>query len=260
MTAANAGVYCLEARNLFGTGKSREISVVIGTNEGEAMDLEAVPWDVGHQQRPLGQNEFSWDGEDALQFEGNDAISTELEGPANYSFWWRKEREGSEFICYLEQDDRTRRVANLIEAGEWVEQRIHIPSGQHQVTWASDTDEGSRMWLDYLAVTEAPAFVSPPSQVAMAADGKIEVEMRAAGSGELEYQWFENGIEIAGAQDETLSVEGVEDIEALSYELRVRSEQCLPVRCCDSQRPYGWASSIIGQQRCLFQWQHAQVS
>ncbi|MDQ8204144.1 S8 family serine peptidase [Pelagicoccus sp. SDUM812003] len=236
MTQSDSGLYQLEARNLYGVARSEPVSVFVGLDETEVMDFDGLSWDINYHPDVFGQADESKDGVDALEFDLSvssgflsPTASTTLSGPANYSFWWKRERDGPVFSCTIEKDERKRMVAQLKETGAWVRQTIHVPEGDHLVAWEfagsqEPYSDGGRAWLDLLERTDAPAFHNQAIWTALVAEETAHLSCPAIGKGNLEYQWYRNEEPMVGETSYDLALQGIQMPSTDDFYLVARSE------------------------------------
>lgn len=72
-----------------------------------------------------------------------------------------------------------------------------------------------------LTVQELPQILEPPKSMMVAAGKPAVMTVAAAGSDPLRYQWFKDGVELAGATGDTLRLERAQPNDAASYFVRV---------------------------------------
>ena len=72
-----------------------------------------------------------------------------------------------------------------------------------------------------LTVNTAPAFTTQPINQTAVVGGNVTFTVAASGTAPLAYQWFKDGIEVAGATDNSLTISGVKLSDGGSYQASV---------------------------------------
>ncbi len=236
-TYEDSGEYFLEFKNNRGSFRGSILSLVVQFDAGEALDFPDVNWEVNGQEDrgwKYPQREVSYDGEDAFEFarryefeepsqwdDGgfSEFLGAYFTGPLNLSAYWKRSSDASWFEAHVGNYPRVRfnefptedRVAIFAETGEvgdWQRSVIHVPEGEHFVTFrfvgANPHEKG---WLDQIEITDAPTVVSSVPRRIIVGNNGVSVNAQASGAGTLAYQWFKNGEELAGENSPTLQID-----------------------------------------------------
>ncbi len=237
-TYEDSGVYFLEFKNDRGSFRGGQATVVVHFDAGDALDFSDVAWEINGQEDrgwKYSQREVSFDGEDAFEFarryefhgptywdDGgfSEFVGAYFTGPLNLSAYWKRTSEDSWFEAHVGEyprfslgefptADRVAIFKETDEVGEWQKSVIHVPAGEHFVTFrfvgAHPNEKG---WLDKIEITEAPAVISEVPERFLVGAGGISVNAQVSGSGTVAYQWFKNGVALNGDTSPTLHIAG----------------------------------------------------
>ena len=169
---------------------------------------------------------ISHDGIDAAQSGGVAAgqssdLRTTVNGPGQLSFWWKVSSEtNGDYLQFLVDG-----VTNAAISGEvdWQLYATNLPAGTHVLQWSyvKNTDgitAGQDLgWLDQVNFDTPPNLVLPPQSLTVNVGETAVFSIAATGSEPLSYQWFHNGLAIAGANQTSLQVGGAAATDGGSY-------------------------------------------
>ncbi|MDQ8183425.1 S8 family serine peptidase [Pelagicoccus sp. SDUM812005] len=226
---ADAGSYYLEARNAFGVASSASARVRVLGDIGEAIDLPELDWRVEGTGYFFAQNEFSLDGVDALEsgpggsfFGTPTSVFAEVEGPTNFSVFWREESSWipSTVLLYVDGE-----AAAILSAGkDWSEARAWVPEGRHRLSFEASLEIDSRVWIDQGRLSPAPAIYAESGSLALQRGEDASLWVEAKGAGTLAYQWYRDGVPIQGAVSSVYAVSSASELAEGDYYVDTTSE------------------------------------
>lgn len=196
----------------------------------DALDFKGLAWE---QPPDTGNAEMSWEiGESSDFFGGTAAVvginpapgieyyregrlQTVIKGPAKVSYRWKLDGIGTcgggvEVMSIDPVTSSGEVTDSLAIAGDWSAGVTYLPSGSFSLRWTArsfNTGDGChpesfRAYLDRIEVLpgEYPPVVvsSPPSARAFPGHPRV-LEVVAAGTPPLDYQWRSNGVAIPAA-------------------------------------------------------------
>lgn len=237
VTASMAGVYVVTVANALGVVTSAPAILEVLGDGGidlqtalDAPDLEFTT----HPVRPwVGGACVSHDGVDAahtvdLPIDQPSWIETRLVGPGYLSFWWRV--EGHAFDEVGVSLNGTTRSTLRPQAGRWTRGVLSVPDGTNTVRWTHrrwtfSTSASGRAWLDEVEYrpSRVPARIleQPLANLTACRGTDAELRVRAVGTPPLAYQWFKDGLAIAGATGPILTRSNLVMADAGEYRVRV---------------------------------------
>jgi alpha-tubulin suppressor-like RCC1 family protein len=161
-------------------------------------------------------------------------LQTTVTGPGVLTFWWKANPMGSSLAFRM--DDAGQPF--YYQGGDWQQRGIMVPAGDHALAWWCES-EG---WLDQVAwqpgTNLPPAITLPPASKATCRDGSVTFEVEAVGTPPLQYQWQFNGVNLADATSQTLTLPQVLPEQAGRYAVVVRSD-------------YGAVTSLVAELHLL---------
>ena len=228
LEAGDSGDYYLEVSNAEGSARSEEAEVFVIAGVEEALDLPGQRWRFDGAIYYFAQTEVSRDGEDALQSVESSSflpefseMTTEIEGPTNFSVYWKQDTNFLTSSVALVVDDEVE--ARLRQVSDWQMARARIGEGRHVVKIEGLHEIGSVIWLDEARIDPAPVIYGEPSPTVLRVGEALELSVDAFGGGTLVYEWFRDGQKLEGESAATLSRSGALESLVGSYRVVVRS-------------------------------------
>ncbi|MBD5782206.1 S8 family serine peptidase [Pelagicoccus sp. NFK12] len=231
LQAADAGVYSVVARNQDGEARGRVQLQVLEVDEGLAEAVDAPFLEV-YSYGDAKWNRYAFDsvlGADCIRSgeigdDGQSSVFTEVMGPARVSFSWRLSAErywdyGSFWVDGAEN-------ASLRENGEWVQHSVSLTEPRrYRLEWQYCKDRSTSSGQDALFLDEieigsleegAPLILQEPVGGVVGTGASYQLSVEALG-GELEYQWFKDGVALEGAVSGSLAFFSVSSEDAGIY-------------------------------------------
>lgn len=129
---------------------------------GEALGVTDLILATGGDAAWFAQSTDAHDGVSAARSgaigdNGTSVLQTEVEGPAEVSFWWRvSSEEGYDELSFLVDDVGQGTISGT--GGAWVRKALLLGAGTHSLKWVyakdeSDADGADCAWVDELTVT-----------------------------------------------------------------------------------------------------------
>jgi hypothetical protein len=151
----------------------------------QASDLLSAPWTSGGALPWFGQNEYRFDGTDALQsgpiaHDQTSFVDTSLAGPGTLSFRWKVSSEAADALQFLRDGLEQARLAGEVD---WTAVTNVVRPGAHSFRWQYTKDGTRTEGADAGWVASVSFVPAPPLPVALNAP-----ELNWSTSGEA--AWF----------------------------------------------------------------------
>ncbi len=175
-----------------------------GSNLGDAVDAPELVWTTGGDALWFSQSETTFDGVDAAQSGAIDhnqssSISTTVEGPGVFSFWWRVSSEGGGDYIEFQVDENYE--SDLSGDTDWELYSLNLGPGLHTLRWvytkdSFNTEGDDSAWLDAVNFTSGAAPVITTHPFAQTNSTGYSVALLAAASGipAPTWQWHKLGV------------------------------------------------------------------
>lgn len=205
----DVGLYYLRVTNLYGSGLSNEVGVVLVGDIGDALDTDGIVWEyAGTHPFIVDTDERYFNGDALISYpvSGNalvDAVlKTTLEGPKVLSFNLRQESEfgyREAFAVYIDGEFDSW----FWPTDEWRRFYVGVESGEHTIeiaydrAWYSYPNEyqnhrslGIRSWIDSVAFEEKTVILEQPRHAVGINGDSIDFKVTAIGDEDISYQWY----------------------------------------------------------------------
>jgi hypothetical protein len=224
----HTGDYRLIACNYEGCVTSAVASVIVYTL-AEGVDEPGLIWTSGGHAPWFNQTNFTFDGVDALRSgpmtnSQQSWLQTQVRGTARVSFQWRISSEnGYDFLRFAINGVEVTNTSGKIE---WKPQSFLVGPGLSTLRWTYTKDESESVgqdagWVDALTVVYAPEAITGPHSQVVTAGMTATFSAVAGGTPPLDYQWWREGVPLAGATNQTLVLPNVSPAQAGAYFLSV---------------------------------------
>jgi len=246
LSGTDSGNYTVEITNLHGTTVSTKVTVFVNEiSIGEAADQPDWTWTVGGNGIWARQAEIKHDGEDAIAYlpiEGphNLSLSTTVNGIGRVSFWWRSVDAPTHWGGVTFYVDG--RIAETLywsdeSTKEWIKFTYDITTpGEHALKWAVDAipeddflpspynyEETYGTWIDEVAFEKQPLLLSSPKDQFAQEGGSLSFSVSVASETPVSYQWRKDGLEIPGANSNTLTITSATLSDSGIYDVTITS-------------------------------------
>ena len=205
-------------------GVSAQLSI------GEALDTNDLNWEsTGHW---ISQSEVTYDNQDALasgMIEDEEAaeLSLKVVGPLEGSFWWKVSSE-EDFDFFNFSIDGTV-VSSISGDVDWTKVTFELGAGAHRLDWGYQKDESlsdglDTGWLDQLELLlEATILIiEQPVALSLVEGESGSFSVVAQGGADMRYQWYKNGVPLAGAEAPSYVIASAQTADAGDYHVSVQ--------------------------------------
>lgn len=230
---STVGVYDVAVSNAYGTTESTPVDVFVFSQFGAAIEQPDFEWRTsGIGWSP--QSAVSHDGVDSLELDSRDTpkaiwFETSINGPFSLSYWWKLENEQLQDKVELAINGTP--VALYDGNGDWAMAEYEtLQVGSHDVRWtftpdpSTDKDYNTFGWVDELNIEYVPSIVTSPQDIAVDAGGPIVLEVTAVAETAIEYQWYRNGVALAGETNAQLNIASASVDDGGSYHVVASTE------------------------------------
>ena len=215
---AQAGAYQLVVSNSYGIAVTRNAKLTVTLPLAEVLDTTNVTW--------LSTNTIPWFGQAGVSHDGVDAarsgsithsqetlLQTTLNGPAQFSFWWKASSEAGFDTLEFRLDGVTQ--ATISGEADWEQRSYAIAPGAHTLLWryakdASSSGGQDAGWVDQFIYTpNAPVITLQPVGTTVNVGSNVSFSVTATGVTPFTYQWLRNGTNAGFANSSTLALNSV---------------------------------------------------
>ncbi|NBR87178.1 MAG: hypothetical protein EBS84_01985 [Proteobacteria bacterium] len=181
----------------------------------------------------FGQSSDTHDGVDAarspmLADNGVAFIEGTVVGPGTVSFWWKVSSETNADTLSFQADFAPATRQTISGEVGWTQVFVTLDgAGPHTLSWqyqknASGSAGMDGGWVDQIVFTpqtgtSAPTIVSPPQSQTVKAGQNVSFTVSATGTPPLAFQWRQDGTNLTGATETTLTLSNVNTNEAGNY-------------------------------------------
>ena len=224
---ADSGDYVVTLSSALGqvTSSPAVLTVLPPTLE-EAVDTTGLAWTTGSASTWAWQTSVAHDGQDAAA-SGPSAdsqtnwLETAVVGPITLGFWWKVSSYA--YGGYLRFRLDGRELASIAGEIDWQPRSVHVPAGTHTLRREyakifSHADGQDRGWVDQVGIVDpdVPAIVTQPTPRSVPAGSSVAFSVVAQGTLPLSYQWQQDGADIEGATNTTVSLTNVQSSASYS--------------------------------------------
>ncbi len=235
LTPIDNGGYRVIVTNRFGAVTSSIVTLTVPPNLAEALDTSGLTWVTGGGDGWYRTTSSSHDGVDAatcqapgLLFPGSPWMQTTVSGPGTVRFWWLFPASllTSDYLTFSVDGVEQARV-RMRTLALWASQTHYLGGGTHTLRWAyfkGGNFAGGPARVDQVSYTEggtAPLIATQPLSQTVTGGTNVEFSVDAAGTPPLTYQWQWNEVNLPGANDDALSLAGVNPARAGNYRVVV---------------------------------------
>jgi hypothetical protein len=228
IATGDAGSYRAVVRNYEGTATSAVATVTVFTL-AEGVDEPGLAWTSGGHAPWLNQTNFSFDGIDALRSglitnSQQSWLQTDIRGPARVSFQWRISSEnGYDFLRFAINGAE---VTNTSGKVEWKPQSFLLAPGLNALRWTYAKDESESVgqdagWVDAVTVVYAPTVLTGPISQVVTAGMSAAFAVTLGGTPPFQFQWWRNGVPLANATNQTLTLANIGPGNAGNYHVTI---------------------------------------
>jgi len=210
LTTADQGNYSVVVSNAVGIAVSSNAWLTIG-GLAEALNTTNLVWQTaGDLPWLVDPSNWAYDGVAAAVASapnpGDEAIlQTTATGPATLTFWW-------EVISPVYGFNYTLTVNGMVQPFaspglRWQQQTCYLGAGTNLLQWVYANDSAYVVpdvsaWLDEVSLVPGgtgPMITTSPGNQTQPAGTNVTFTVGASGTPPLDYQWFQNGVLLAGA-------------------------------------------------------------
>lgn len=203
-----AGGYFLVASNSYGMVTSRvaNLTMFYPIPLADATD-NSYYWSYSYSNPWFGQTNVSSDGVDAAQSPSlpngwGVPMWLNVTGPGTLYWVWKISGDADDSMTVTMDSAYWTPLAAVSGQSGWQTNSLAIPSGSHSIYWyfnrgsgAGDTHVG---WVDQVTFGTAPSIYSQSANQSPFDTGEASLYVDAGGTAPLYYQWYCQGVPLAG--------------------------------------------------------------
>jgi hypothetical protein len=237
LQTSNAGNYCVVITNVSGSITSSVASIALASvlepptvSLQNALGSPMLTWATGGTAAWFGQTNVTLNGVPTAQSghvldSQQSWVQTSLLGPGVASFWWKVSSE--QFFDKLNFYDNGVLMMGISGEVDWQTTNYTISAGTHLLKWNYEKDVSASSGLDagWLAevtfLPDYPVIVTQPLGQTVPIGAPIILSASVLGSPPFSFQWFKDGILLAGATDSVFTISNATRRSSGSYQILV---------------------------------------
>ncbi|HWH68533.1 MAG TPA: immunoglobulin domain-containing protein, partial [Candidatus Sulfotelmatobacter sp.] len=215
----NEGYYAATVSNAWGTATSSNVFLDV-VDLGDALNTSLV-WTTSGDAAWFPENQYPSYFTPAARSGSitnnqSSTIQTTVTGPGTLTFQWKVSSEPTaDHLSFLVNGEEQRRISGQTY---WQSETFYLGAGPQTLRWTYAKDgQGSAgqdaAWLDWVGFTQGatvPVITLQPLHQALTPGSNITFSVSAYGTPPLAYQWQCNGVNLAGATSNSLTLFNVQ--------------------------------------------------
>jgi hypothetical protein len=234
---SDAGLYSVRIANSLGTTNSDTVSLIVVPTVPLpfALNNTNFNWVVETNTPWYGQTNMAYDGvaSGRSYFIGDSqqtGLTAVTNGPGTLSFWWKvSSQTNADFLSFTSLGSGITNTSQISGEVDWTKVTVYLPVGLQTLVWSYSKDDSLSVSNDagyvdqvsYVPGPSSPEILSPPASQSALATQPVELNVLAAGTPPLAYQWLFNGNDITGATLDSFTITNAVATDSGLYSVRV---------------------------------------